>query len=319
MEREKRQPNHLSFNDLTKMMLKRDDMLTIRFLGGLLDEEISPDAKVVWLDTQTHLDGGKIIISDSFPRVGEKMYAIEVEQAGYDNMAVRVFRYTVEGAMQHDMASEGKGEIFVTFPHPCVVFLSSTRNTPRELKWNLAFHDGQEITLNVPAVLLADMSVEEIARRNLFPIGQFYLRTFGKIGERNYEAFREQAKSLVAALKTAVKCGLVPSYLGAEMQNTIRQTIENKLALSGMEVFDMPDNILETIEWIDFQQELDDAKEEGIEEGIEKGIEKGIVIGEDNGVALSIDRLGELLESGHTFEEASKILLQERAEKASAS
>ena len=131
------------------------------------------------------------------------MYHIEVEQDDKGDMAVRVFKYTVGGAILHGMTATD-GEINVMFPQPCVIFLRNNENTPANLKWNIKFFDGQEVTLQIPTIRLSEMSVEEIARRNLLPVGQFYMRTFEPLDKRKVEKFREAASSLLAALKEAV-------------------------------------------------------------------------------------------------------------------
>ena len=64
------------------------------------------------------------------------------------------------------------------------------------------------------------------------------------------------------------------------------------IAKSKTEVnFTMTTNILETLPWIDYQQELDAAREEA--------------------TVRNLSRIGELLKSGYTFEEASEIVLKE--------
>jgi len=54
-----------------------------------------------------------------------------------------------------------------------------------------------------PTIRLAEMSVEDIAGRDLLPIGQFYMRTFEPLTKNNVGAFNAAA-SLLAELKGAV-------------------------------------------------------------------------------------------------------------------
>ena len=82
------------------------------------------------------------------------MYAIEIEQDSRGEMADRVLRYTVGGAMFHNMTST-KARIDIALPQPCVVFLKSTRSTPRVLTWNVECFDGQSLKLKIPAIRLA--------------------------------------------------------------------------------------------------------------------------------------------------------------------
>jgi hypothetical protein len=177
----------LSYDKIIKNTLSQSDELTIRFINGLLGDNIPLDAPVEWLDKESVTDSHTAVVADFYPKIDGKIYEIEIEQDGSGDMAVRVFKYTVGGAMLHGMAST-KASLSVTFPQPCVVFLSSTKNTPRDLTWDIDFFDGQKVTLRVPVILLAELSVKEIAERDLLPIGQFYLRAF-KADERKAESF----------------------------------------------------------------------------------------------------------------------------------
>jgi len=125
------QRHELSYDKIIKNTLAKSDPMTIRFINGLFDDNITPDASVEWLDKESVSDKHTSIVADFYPRIDGKMYAIEIEQDGKDgDMALRVFKYSVGGAMLHSMNAT-KAELNITFPQPCVVFLSSTRNTPK--------------------------------------------------------------------------------------------------------------------------------------------------------------------------------------------
>ncbi|MDR1135568.1 MAG: hypothetical protein LBL49_05260, partial [Clostridiales Family XIII bacterium] len=59
---------------------------------------------------------------------------------------------------------------------------------------NLRFASSTDclaMTFRIPTIQLAELSVKEIAERNLFPIGQFYLRTFEPLTEPKAKSFLE--------------------------------------------------------------------------------------------------------------------------------
>jgi hypothetical protein len=207
------------------------------------------------------------------------MYHIEVEQEDNGDMSVRVFKYAIGGAILHNMTATAS-EVTVTFPKPCVVFLKSSAKTPKELTWNINFFDGDTKVLRVPTVRLADMSVEEIAENNLFPIGQFYMRTFEPLTNQKAEIFKEAAATLLKALKNSVDSGFVPYYIGLQMQNTIKETVVNTIKRSKLEVgLNMSTNIVETLPWIDYREVFQKVEERG--RAI--GEERGRAIGEERG------------------------------------
>ena len=271
--------HQLSYDKILKNTLEQSDEMTIRFINGLFGDNTPLDAPVEWLDKESVSDRYTAIVADFYPRIDGRMYAIEVEQDSSGDMAVRVFKYTVGGAMLHGMAAT-KAELTITFPQPCVVFLNSTKNTPQSLKWNIEFFDGQKVALQVPTIQLADLSVKDIAKRDLLPIGQFYLRTFEPLTERKVEAFKEATASLLAELKNAIDSGTVPYHVGMQMHDTIKKTIDNAIIKSGQGVvMNMTTNITETLPWIDYRELIEKIEERSRAEGEAEGEEKGVVKG----------------------------------------
>ena len=218
--------HQMSYDKIIKKTLEQSDELTVRFINGLFNDDIPLDSPVEWLDKETISDKNTGIVADFYPRIGGRMYAIEIEQDSSGDMAVRVFKYTVGGAIFHNMTAT-KATINVTFPQPCVVFLSNTRNAPNELTWYINMFDGQKLSVQIPVIKLAELSIREIAERNLLPIGQFYLRTFETLTAKKIDNFKEAAASLLSEVRNAVENNTVPYYIGIQMQDTIRKTLEN--------------------------------------------------------------------------------------------
>jgi hypothetical protein len=263
--------HELRYDKIIKNTLGQSDEMTIRFINGLFGDDIPLDALVEWLDKESVDDKYTGIVADFYPRIDGRMYAIEIEQDGSGDMAIRVFKYTIGGAMLHSMKSK-KAELSIAFPQPCVVFLSSTKNTPHELVWNIDFFDGQKVTLKIPTIRLGELTIEEIAKRNLFPIGQFYLRTFEKLTESKVESFLKATKVLLTELKNAVDDGSVPYHVAVHMEDTIRKTFENVIVKSEKEVdFTMTTNIAETLPWTDYSEVFAKSKAEGKAEGRTEG------------------------------------------------
>ena len=185
----KLQQHQLSYDKIIKNTLAQSDEMTIRFINGLLGDDIPLGATVEWLDKESVSDKHSAMVADFYPRIDGKLYSIEVEQDGSGDMAVRVFKYALAGAMLHDMTAT-KAELTIKIPQPCVVFLNSTKKTPQSLAWNIEFFDGQKVTLQIPAIKLAELSIKEISERNLMPIGQFYLRTFETLTKQKVESLK---------------------------------------------------------------------------------------------------------------------------------
>ena len=82
----------LSYDKIIKNTLEQSDELTIRFINGLMGDSIPLDAPVEWLDKESVTDKNTAIVADFYPRIGGKIYAIEIEQDGSGDMALRVFK-----------------------------------------------------------------------------------------------------------------------------------------------------------------------------------------------------------------------------------
>jgi len=179
--------------------------------------------------------------------------------------------------------------VSVELSYNIVVFLSSTKNTPQKLLWNIEFFDGQKVTLEVPVIRLAELSVDEIARRDLLPIGQFYLRSFETLTKQKVKSFQEAAMSLLTELKNAIEDKTVPYHVGMQMQDTIRKTMENAIIRSKLEVdLTMTTDIMETLPWIDYREVFAKIEERGRNEGIAQGRNEGITQGISQGISQGI-------------------------------
>jgi hypothetical protein len=257
----------LSYDKILKNTLEQSDDMTIRFINGVFDDSIPLDAKVEWLDKESVDDEYKAIVADFYPRIVGRMYSIEVEQDDKGGMAIRVFKYALGGALRHSMTVTDS-TLTVKFPQPCVIYLKSDANTPKKLTWNIEFFDGQTVKLDIPTIRLTELSVKEMAERNLLPIGQFYLRTFEPLSKHKLEDFKKAGADLLAVLKDSMEREVVPYHLAIEMQDTIRKTAENTISRAGMEVdLDMAANIVETLPWIDYREVFEKIEDRGKDKG----------------------------------------------------
>jgi flagellar biosynthesis/type III secretory pathway protein FliH len=179
-----------------------------------------------------------------------------------------------------------RDRVRVTIPQPVVVFLRSNQNTPESLTWDVEFFDGQKVTLKIPTIRLSEMSIKEMSERNLFPIGQFYLRKFEPLTKKNIEEFRTAADELLAELKNVMDAGVVPYNIAVHMHETIRMTLENVIEKSKEEVdVAVTTNIVETLPWIDFGEVFKKLEERGRAEGRAEGIAEGEAKGRAEGIA----------------------------------
>ena len=151
----KPQPHKLSYDKIVKNTLAQSKELTIRFVNGLFGDKIPSGASVVWLDKETVNDKHVGFVADFYPRIDGNMYHIEIEQDDRGGMAVRVFKYTLGGALLHNMAATDT-ELSVTFPKPHRLadagqYPGDHRQSRRNIKNGGWIHHGYEFCGN-PAV-----------------------------------------------------------------------------------------------------------------------------------------------------------------------
>ena len=82
-------PHELSYDKILKYALEQSKEMTIKFINGLFFDDISLDAPVEWLKTEIIDASQNKIVADLYPMIDGKMYAIEVEQDGSGDMAIR--------------------------------------------------------------------------------------------------------------------------------------------------------------------------------------------------------------------------------------
>jgi hypothetical protein len=71
----------LSYDKIVKYTLAQSNEMTIRFINGLLGDDLPLDASVTWLDMESvtkESAGNKhtAIIGDLYPRINGRMYAL---------------------------------------------------------------------------------------------------------------------------------------------------------------------------------------------------------------------------------------------------
>ena len=166
------------------------------------------------------------------------------------NISMTLSEYAVRGAMQHGTTMT-RASIEIRFPRTCVVFLRSSSKTPDELTRTYTLYDGRSLTETIPVIKLNKLSVAELKRRKLLPIGQFKPRTYEPLTKRKLKSFYDENAELLAALKEEYDAGNISGRTAAAMQINIEKQIRNAEIRSKMEVTtEMISNSLETIPWV---------------------------------------------------------------------
>ena len=157
----------------------------------------------------------KEIVSDSHIMVGGKMFHIECQSSADGSMAVRMFEYDVQIAMQHAELDEGK--YVVEFPQSAILYLRSTANTSDYVEIQIAV-PGDSCSYRIPAIKVRDYSVDDIYRKQLYFLVPFYIFVYEKsMGEcEKTEEKLNELESIFLNIRTRLeetcKLGIISEY-----------------------------------------------------------------------------------------------------------
>ena len=169
------------------------------FINEAFGENYSGSEQIVFHPNEHFItqneDADKRKITDTnFTVIGkeEKNYHLECESSPYsDKMLIRIFEYDTQIAL--DNSTVGKDTIKVSLPHTAILYLRSSRRTPKKLKITIEVPGRKCVSYNVPVVKMKSYSIEQIFEKKLYMLIPFYIFNFEKelpACERNEEKLK---------------------------------------------------------------------------------------------------------------------------------
>ena len=146
----------------------------------------------------------KGVISDSHITIGNKQFHIECQSTPDGDMAVRMFAYDVQIAMEH--ASKQPDRYVVEFPQSAVLYLRSTGNTPNYMTFEIRV-PGDSCRYQVPCLKAKNYSAGELFEKQLYFLIPFHIFTY-ESNFAEYEKDEEKRKELIkhyAALRSQLE------------------------------------------------------------------------------------------------------------------
>lgn len=158
---------------------------------------------------------GEERITDSCIEIGDTKYHMECQSTPDGSMAVRMFEYDAQIAL--DGGTLEKHVLRIRFPESAVLYLRSTKDTPDAMTVIIETPGG-EIKYKIPILKMKDYSLEEIFDKELYLLIPFYLFTFenrfGKMesDEAQMDILRREYTSIVERLDELVSIGKVSEF-----------------------------------------------------------------------------------------------------------
>ncbi|WP_135548253.1 RpnC/YadD family protein [Paenibacillus cymbidii] len=183
MPRKKRGGRHpaIRLDQAMRQLFRLSRKVTLRLLNGLFDETFA-EAEVTdihYEDNRFTTREGQQLQGDLFLAVQthDRIYRYHVEfQTLHDRtMAIRMFRYGMEKALQAPHSAET--ELTLEYPAQRVIVLEENGNIPDSLSLLLKFGDGLQVRYSVPVMKYWEWSAEQLLARGLYAL--LPLQVFG--------------------------------------------------------------------------------------------------------------------------------------------
>ena len=222
------------YDDVFRTISNDCRQLVIPLINEMFDQQYGMDEEITFLQNEHFLRKQDAeedkIITDSCILIRDKKYHIECQSTPDGSMAIRMFEYDSEIALERGVLKEHVLEI--TYPESGVLYLRSTQSTPDQIKMILHF-PGDEATYYIPIMKMKDYSLEDILQKELYFLIPFYLFTFehrfDKIEEDNEQLklLMQEYSFIVEKLDELVEAGRLNEFTQISLMEMTRKVAEN--------------------------------------------------------------------------------------------
>ena len=138
--------------------------------------------------------------NDFIIRIEKDYYLIECQSYDDGDMALRIAEYSFLAARQN--AVWNQGHVVMSFPHYSVIYLKSSKRTPKTTTISYVFPDGQRVDHTENNIFLENITKEEIVEKKLFVYVPFYIIRYERelTSEKDYEKVLKDLEFLYEAM-----------------------------------------------------------------------------------------------------------------------
>ncbi len=176
-QKRRRKDRRTIFDDTFRTMIQKMQWMVIPFLNEMFGTSYPEDMPGEQLRNE-HLKVGKKIVTDSLFRIGDKLYHIECQSTDDPTMAIRVFEYDVQIALE---GAEREGMSYhVHFPYTGILYLRNQKEMPDTVDVYVHFPGGKTAVYQSKARYVQQYRLEEIFQKNLLLFLPFYILRYEK-------------------------------------------------------------------------------------------------------------------------------------------
>ena len=180
----------------------------------------------------------------------------------------------------------------VRFPFSGVLYLRHNSNTDDELKLEVEFPDGQEITYKVPVLKARDYTLDALFDKGLLLLLPFYIMRFENALNR-IEADDEKNRQMLEDLQDI--CLRLEALLGKEEQGAVFVDLLKWISTVSDYLLEMQPKLRKEVQSIMGGRIMETYSErllkKGHKSGMEAGMEAGMEVGKELGMKESILRM----------------------------
>ena len=211
---------------------------------------------------RNELNRGKTLVSDYFfkiiePNGNKHLFHIEAQSENHPEIALRMMQYGVGVALRE--SSHTAGSIVIELPRAVVIYLHSTKSTPREVTVTVKAPNGKTLEYTIPTELVSDYTPTELLEQRKLPLFPFYMMNFKK---RECEKFVREWLAGCEKLSEMVKAGRIAKADSDKLMENSRIVIEKSEIPNKEEVLRQM-TMFETIgrgtDWIELKRRQDEA------------------------------------------------------------
>ena len=278
----------IKLDQMMKVLFKLSKKVMINLLNGLFNEDYDyRKVKMEYSNSEFVDDDFERLYGDVFIIIRTEnksfSYHIEFQTLNDNSMAIRMFRYGFEKAVEQ-YGDEIGCETILYYPKQLVIFLEENKNIKNELYFRLRLPDEQEIKFKVPVMKYWEYCAEDLKDKKMYallPLQVFKSRKsikaiYDNAGIRHEEKARlinNEFEKLIVVIKSTL--GIVgelyssSEIIGSDLEKILR--VLTNITEYLYKKYGEYTNVSKEVENMVTTLYNPAIKEEGIREGIEKG------------------------------------------------
>ncbi|THF82747.1 RpnC/YadD family protein [Cohnella fermenti] len=228
----------LKLDQLLRLLFKLSKRSTIDLINGLFGDSFAYEdvPSIHYSNVEMIADDLSRLIGDFHVKLvttkGTYRYHVEFQTLNDQSMAIRMFRYGFEMALEK-AATDDKGDAstqdprlpLIVFPRQVVVFLEENDAIGESVAFRLQLPDGQEVVYEVPAVRYWQWSLQDLRKSRMYAL--LPLQVFKS---------RKQIRSIADSRKPEEEKRRLIERCFADLKEVVRQTVAMIAELHDQEV-----------------------------------------------------------------------------------